>query len=154
MGPRDIENGVCVLVRRDTAEKITVKLEKIEEKIGELLEEIHTNMYETCKKRMEAKTTVAHNLEEFQANMNKEQGFIKAMWCGSAECEAKIKELTAYNLKKILQNIDSLPQIKNTFNQIHEAIEETTIIDADVIEEKNKKKKSNRKKKSKNRMED
>ena len=95
MGPRDIENGVCVLVRRDTAEKITVELEYLENKIEELLEEIHTNMYETCKKRMEAKTTIAHNLEEFQANMNKEQGFIKAMWCGSAECEAKIKELTA-----------------------------------------------------------
>ena len=64
-------------------------------KIEELLNDIHTNMYETCKKRMEDKTTIAHNLEEFQANMNKEQGFIKAMWCGNAECEAKIKELTA-----------------------------------------------------------
>ena len=46
-------------------------------------------------------------------------------------------------------DISSTLTIKNTFNQIHEAIEETTIIDADVIEEKNKKKKSNRKKKSK-----
>lgn len=46
-------------------------------------------------------------------------------------------------------DIASTLTIKNTFNQIHEAIEETTIIDADVIEEKNKKKKSNRKKKSK-----
>ena len=95
MGPRDIENGVCVLVRRDTAEKIIVNLSEVENKIEELLEDIHMNMYETCKKRMEEKTTIAHNLEEFQANMNKEQGFIKAMWCGSSECEAKIKELTA-----------------------------------------------------------
>ena len=59
------------------------------------LDLIQQNMYDTCKKRMENKTTIAHNLEEFQANMNKEQGFIKAMWCGSEECEAKIKELTA-----------------------------------------------------------
>ena len=64
-------------------------------KIKELLEDIQDNMYATCKKRMEEKTTIAHNLEEFQANINKEQGFIKAMWCGSSECEAKIKELTA-----------------------------------------------------------
>ena len=95
MGPRDIENGVCVLVRRDTSEKIIVNQTELENKILELLEEIQTNMFETCKRRMKAKTTVAHNLEEFQANINKEQGFIKAMWCGKAECEKKIKELTS-----------------------------------------------------------
>lgn len=95
MGPRDIENGVCIIVRRDTSEKITVNINELENKISELLEEIHTNMYQACKQRMEAKTTIAHNLEEFQANINNEQGFIKAMWCGNTECEAKIKELTA-----------------------------------------------------------
>ena len=95
MGPRDIENGECVLVRRDTFEKITVKLDELEEKITEILDLIQQNMFDVCKKRMEAKTTVAHNLEEFKANMDKEQGFIKAMWCGDPECEAKIKELTS-----------------------------------------------------------
>ena len=95
MGPRDIENGECVLVRRDTSEKISVKLENLEETIEKLLEEIQNNMFEMCKKRMEEKTTEAHTLDEFQEKMNSNQGFIKAMWCGSAECEAKIKELTA-----------------------------------------------------------
>ena len=79
MGPRDIENGVCVLVRRDTNEKIKVKLTELDAKVGEILELIQQNMYDVCKKRMEAKTTIAHNLDEFQANMNKEQGFIKAI---------------------------------------------------------------------------
>ena len=51
-------------------------------------------MFNECKKRMESKTTIAHNMEEFKNNMDKEQGFIKAMWCGSAECEEKIKDLT------------------------------------------------------------
>ncbi len=94
IGPRDIENGECVLVRRDTAEKITVKISELETKLAELLEEIQQNMFDTCKKRMEAKTTIAHNMEEFKNNMDKEQGFIKSMWCGSDECEEKIKELT------------------------------------------------------------
>ena len=79
----------------DKNEKIEVKLDELSSKIGEILELIQQNMFDACKKRMEAKTTIAHNLEEFQANMNKEQGFIKAMWCGNEECEAKIKELTA-----------------------------------------------------------
>ena len=94
IGPKDIENGVCVLVRRDTAEKITVELENVEAKVEELLDEIQTNMYETCKKRMQDKTTIAHNMDEFKANMDKEQGFIKAMWCGSSECEEEIKDFT------------------------------------------------------------
>ena len=95
MGPRDIENGECVLVRRDTSEKIPVKLENLEETIEKLLEDIQNNMFEMCKKRMEEKTTEAHTLEEFEEKINSNQGFIKAMWCGNAECEAQIKELTA-----------------------------------------------------------
>ena len=94
IGPRDIENGECVLVRRDTAEKVTVKLDKLEESVEKLLADIQQNMYDVCKKRLEAKTTIAHTLEEFEANINKEQGFIKAMWCGDEACENKIKELT------------------------------------------------------------
>ena len=86
MGPRDIENGECVLVRRDTSEKISVKLENLEETISKLLKDIQNNMFEMCKKRMEEKTTEAHTLDEFVEKMN---------WCGNAECEAKIKELTA-----------------------------------------------------------
>ena len=95
MGPRDIENNECVLVRRDTSEKITTKLDNLEETISKLLDDIQNNMYAICKKRMEDKTKDAHTLDEFEAIMNKEQGFIRAMWCGNAECEAKIKELTA-----------------------------------------------------------
>ena len=91
MGPRDIENGECVLVRRDTFEKITVKLDELEEKITEILDLIQQNMFDVCKKRMEAKTTVAHNLEEFKANMDKEQGFIKAMWWEILNVKPKLK---------------------------------------------------------------
>ena len=52
-------------------------------------------MFEIAKKRMEEKTTIAYNLEEFENSMNSNQGFIKAMWCGDAECESKIKDLTS-----------------------------------------------------------
>ena len=51
-------------------------------------------MYDACAKRLEEKTTVAYNLEEFEKNMNENQGFIKAMWCGDEACEDKIKQLT------------------------------------------------------------
>lgn len=95
LGPRDIENGVCVLVRRDTAEKVVVKLNEVEKVIAETLEKIHNNMFEECKKRLEEKTTIATTLDEFVTSMNEHQGFIKAMWCGDPACEEEIKELTA-----------------------------------------------------------
>ena len=94
LGPRDIENNVCVIVRRDTLEKETIDLEKLNEKIKETLEDIQKNMYEECKKIREERTTIASNLDEFIKNIEKKQGYIKTMWCGKEECENKIKELT------------------------------------------------------------
>ena len=94
MGPKDLENGVCVLVRRDTLEKQEVKLEELSHELGLLLENIQSNMFEDCKKRMKEKTTTATTMEEFEKNMNENQGFIKAMWCGDEACEDKIRELT------------------------------------------------------------
>lgn len=95
IGPRDIENDVCVLVRRDTAEKIVVNLKEVNTKIAEMLEDIQNNMYKVCKERMEQKTTIAYTLDEFIQKMKTNQGFIKAMWCGDVECENKIKDITA-----------------------------------------------------------
>ncbi len=94
LGPRDIENGECIFVRRDNQEKITVKLDKIEETLKKVLEKIQQNMFDECKNRMIQKTTTAKNLDEFIKNINENQGYVKAMWCGSKNCEDKIKELT------------------------------------------------------------
>ena len=91
IGPRDIEEGVVVLVRRDTLEKETVK---IEDRLNELMEEIQNNMYNACLKNMEEKTSVAYSLEEMQKILDDNQGFVKTMWCGSQECEDKVKEVT------------------------------------------------------------
>ena len=94
LGPRDIENNKCVVVRRDTNEKIEVSLDEIEEKLGNILEDIQTNMFNMCKEDVEKRTTIATNMEEFKHNLEVNQGYVKAMWCESAECEEKIHEET------------------------------------------------------------
>ena len=94
IGPRDIENGQCVLVRRDTLEKCTVKLDNLEEEITNLLEKIQKNMYEMASNLREKRTSIALNMDEFIEKINTNQGYIKTMWCGDEACEEKIHELT------------------------------------------------------------
>ena len=94
LGPKDIENNQCIVVRRDTLEKQVISLDSLKGELEKLLNEIQENMFNECKKRNINKTTIATNLEEFVKNINENQGYVKAMWCGKTECEDKIKELT------------------------------------------------------------
>ena len=94
IGPRDIENGQAVLVRRGTHEKTPVALSQLEVKVGELLDEIQKHLFEKAKAHRDAHTYTATTFEEFEKTVNEKPGFIKAMWCGCQECEDKIKELT------------------------------------------------------------
>ena len=92
IGPRDIAEGKCVVVRRDTREKISCDIASLPEKIGELLPQIQSDMYERAKKHLEEHTFEAPDKETFEALFEETKGFVKAMWCGSRECEEKIKE--------------------------------------------------------------
>ena len=110
MGPRDIENGVVVVVRRDTGEKETVELSKVSARINELLEEIHNNMFNMCLKNREEKTTVAHSLDEILNNLNTNQGYVKTMWCERLDCENTVKEVTGAHSRCIpfeQENLDT-----------------------------------------------
>ncbi len=94
IGPRDIENNQCVLVRRDNGEKITVSLDELETKVEELLKTIQKDMLETARAHRDSHTYEARNWEEFVDTINNRPGFIKAMWCGETECEENIKAET------------------------------------------------------------
>lgn len=111
IGPRDIENNVCVLVRRDTAEKIIINLDEIQEKLNEILEDIQKNMFNECKERVIRRTTIAKNLEEFENNLKENQGYVKAMWCGNNECEEKIHELTGAKSRCIPFNQEEISDV-------------------------------------------
>jgi prolyl-tRNA synthetase len=92
LGPRDIENNQCVVVRRDTREKIVVSLDDIETKLGEILEQMQADMFERALAHREEHTYDAVEFEEFCKIADEKPGFIRAMWCGDQACEDKIKE--------------------------------------------------------------
>lgn len=92
IGPKDIEAGQCVLVRRDTREKIVVALEQLEVKAQELLESIQADMFARAKAHRDAHIYDAHNFQEFEEIITNRPGFIRGMWCGEQACEDKFKE--------------------------------------------------------------
>lgn len=94
IGPRDIAEGKCIVVRRDTLEKTEVSLEGIEKAIGDLLSTIQKDMLEKAQKHLDEMTYAAATPEEFDERFrnDKGDGFVKAMWCGDRACEDKIKE--------------------------------------------------------------
>ncbi len=93
VGPRDIANNQVVIARRDTGAKEIVKFEDIEKRVLALLDEIQKNMYDKALKHTKERTYTCTTLDDVKKIMAEKPGFIKAMWCGDPECEAKMKEI-------------------------------------------------------------
>ena len=105
IGERDLEKGIVTVARRDTREKIDVKLEELNaEYINNLLETIQKDMYNRALDRQNKLTFEAHNLEDMKNILNKQPGFIHAMWCGDEECENKIKEIKGCKSRCIVED--------------------------------------------------
>ena len=94
IGPKDIEAGHAVIVRRDTREKIVANLSELSGKVAEVLETMQKEMLERARAHRDAHTYEARSYEEFKDIIANKPGFVKAMWCGDEACEIKIKEET------------------------------------------------------------
>lgn len=92
IGPRDLAENQCVLVRRDNGEKITVSLDELEAKIPELLEAVCKGLYDAAFARRANMTFTAKTFDEIKDIAENKPGFIKAMWCGDRACEDKLKD--------------------------------------------------------------
>ena len=92
VGPKDIEEGKCIIARRDNGEKIECALSELSNKIEELIPIVQHDMFEAAKARRDSQTYEAKTWEEFKKTFEEKTGFVKAMWCGDEACENKIKE--------------------------------------------------------------
>ncbi len=106
IGPKDIEKGQVVLVRRDTREKIFVPIEELDTKIVEILDSIHQNLLEKATLLRDEKTFTAVEFSQFEEIISTAPGFIKAMWCGDRACEDAIKEKTGATSRCIPFNME------------------------------------------------
>jgi len=101
IGPRDVENNQVVVVRRDTKEKIFVPVIELRNKINNLLVVMQQEMLDKAKAMREEYTFDIKDYDDFKKVIDEPGGFLNAHWCGSAECENKVKNDTKATIRLI-----------------------------------------------------
>lgn len=106
IGYKDLENNNVTIVRRDTSEKESIKLNDVTNKVIQTLEDIQNNLYNKALKNMKEKTYDAKTLDEVKEIMENHPGFVNAHWCGKEECELKMKEIKGTKSRCIVETKD------------------------------------------------
>jgi prolyl-tRNA synthetase len=101
LGPRDLKTNQVTLVRRDTRAKEQVAMADATERVQALLGEVQSGLFDRARAFREANTHTAEDYDTFKRIMENQRGFIRAFWCGSAECEARIKDETRATIRVI-----------------------------------------------------
>jgi len=101
IGPRDLENNVVEMARRDTLEKSSVPLEGISYHIKKTLKEIQDRLYTKALHFREEHITAVDNFKEFQSVLSSKTGFISAHWDGTSATEEAIKKATKATIRCI-----------------------------------------------------
>jgi prolyl-tRNA synthetase len=99
LGPRDMEKGQFVAVRRDTGAKAFVPIAQAAEQLRSTLDDIQRNLYQRALAFREANTFRAADYDSFKKLLDEPGGFIEAGWCGDAACEARVKEETKATIR-------------------------------------------------------
>jgi len=92
LGPRDIEKGQCVAVRRDSFEKSPLSLEDLPAQVAAALEQVQQGLFDKAKRNLDEHCYPAASLEEARQLQSERGGFVKTMWCGDLACELAMKE--------------------------------------------------------------
>ena len=102
IGPKDVENHAVTAARRDIAGregKTSLSIENLRQQISDLLDSVQKNMYEKAVAFREAHTHSPEDYAEFQEVIP--SGWALSPWCGSADCETRIKEDTKATIRCI-----------------------------------------------------
>lgn len=101
IGPRDMEQGTVEIARRDTREKVTIKMDEVVEHVAALLDDIQANIYKKAFAFRKDNTHHVDDFDTFRETLDGPGGFIWAHWDGTSETEEKIKEETKATIRCI-----------------------------------------------------
>ncbi|EMQ94985.1 Prolyl-tRNA synthetase [Xanthomarina gelatinilytica] len=101
IGPKDLEHGTVELARRDTLTKEVIALDTLTSTVEGLMIEIQNSLYKKALEFRDSHITLVDSFDDFKTVLETKGGFISAHWDGTAETEAKIKELTKATIRCI-----------------------------------------------------
>ena len=101
LGPKDMEHGTIEVARRDLKEKETIQMERLAERIDQLIADIHKTIYQKAYLFREQHTSFADGFDEFREILDNKGGFVYAHWDGTPETEALIKDKTKATIRLI-----------------------------------------------------
>jgi prolyl-tRNA synthetase len=99
LGPRDLDAGQLTLARRDGGEKFTWPVEGAGDRLPDLLEDIQRALFEDAIAYRDAHSTAVTSYDELRAWIESPGGFATGAWCGSEDCEAKVKTETKATIR-------------------------------------------------------
>lgn len=95
-GMRDLESNQAIVADRLGLSKDQVPLVDIAERTESLLEMVHAQMYNRALAHRKSMWHKGVKLVEFGPELEKNNGFYQAGWCGSGDCEALLKNYKAF----------------------------------------------------------
>ncbi len=87
--------------RSDSGEKHLVNIKDLHKSVGTMLDDIQKSLYEKAVKFLESHVTIVSSYDELKKVLKEKGGIVTAPWCGSDECEIKIKEETGAKITNI-----------------------------------------------------
>ena len=93
IGLRELDQNKVIIVRRDNRIKQDISLDlDIITIVNNLMNEMQKDMFNKALDRNNQKTYICRDLKEVKDVVLNNPGFVKAMWCGSGECEQKLRD--------------------------------------------------------------
>ena len=99
VGPRDLEKGHVVMIRRDQGTKEIVLLADISRRVVEMLTLMQQDLLRRARDFRDQNTFRVESYSEFQKMLDQPGGFFIAPWCQSKACEEKVKEETKATIR-------------------------------------------------------
>ncbi len=104
IGPKDIEKNQVVLVNRINREKQFVQIDKLAEALQALLDKIQRMLFERASEFRTNNTSEANDFDTLSEIIETKRGLVKAGWCGSENCEERVKDRNATTIRAIIED--------------------------------------------------
>ena len=99
VGPRDLDAEQVTIARRDTGDKVAVGLRTAGAWLLEAMDQIQQALFDDAVAFRDANTRAAANYDELRAAITDAGGFVTGAWCGSPDCESKVKAETKATIR-------------------------------------------------------